>query len=285
MKASRIFPIAVLVFSFLGSTSIFAQDRDSNNTPDYNTPDYNPRTRAVEEPDSRAEKEAERLVSLPPERIVLLLQQEPGLFLEVKKMLVRRAYSQGRVVEEKELTDTAIFRLIRDDEEVRSLVTQQIVDRGYVRAKPTREELAREVEEQQKLGKPNDREQPYPYRRSENEAPEEGGPGVTQRGSSQPSLPYTPNMPTQETPTPAQPQNQISPDQRRALLQASMNGASEETGGLPFDAVTGGNTQLTPEQVQQLMSQYGGKQLPNTGGMQSPLGSLAIFLRTTLAAG
>jgi protein involved in polysaccharide export with SLBB domain len=270
MKASRIFPIAVLVFSFLGSANTFAQDRDSNSSPD-----YNPRTRAIDEPDSRAEKEAERLVSLPPERIVLLLQQEPGLFLEVKKMLVRRAYSQGRVVEEKELTDTAIFRLIRDDEEVRSLVTQQIVDRGYVRAKPTREELSREIEGQQKLARSTDREQPYPYRRSDNEAPEEGGPGLTPRGPSQPNVPYAPNLPTPEAPTPAQPQNQISPDQRRALLQASMNGSSEETGGLPFDALASGNSELTPEQVQQLMSQYGSKQLPNAGGVQSQLGSLA----------
>ena len=31
--------------------------------------DYASRTRALDEPDSRAEKEAERLVSLPPERL------------------------------------------------------------------------------------------------------------------------------------------------------------------------------------------------------------------------
>ena len=35
--------------------------------------DYAARTRAIDQGDSRAEKEAERLVSLPPERIILLL--------------------------------------------------------------------------------------------------------------------------------------------------------------------------------------------------------------------
>lgn len=265
MKAPRIFPVALLIVSFLGTTLVLGQEHESDNNPDYVT-----RTRARDESDSRAEKEAERLVSLPSERIVLFLQQEPGLFLEVKKMLVRRAYSQGRVIEQKELTDEAVFRLIRDDEEVRSLVTQQIVDRGYVRAKPTREELAKEFEEQQKLALSAERHEPYPYPGNGNVAPEAGA-GGSERGPSQPNLPYAPNTPTQESPVPAQPQNQISPDQRRALVAASMNSNTEET-GLPLDVVAGEGSQLTPEQVQQLVSRHGG-QLPNAAGMQ--LGSLA----------
>jgi|KBSMisStaDraftv2_1062788.scaffolds.fasta_scaffold00286_22 protein involved in polysaccharide export with SLBB domain len=270
MKASRICPTALLVFSFL-CTSGFTQERPSNNNPDESTT----RTRAIEESDSRAEKEAERLVSLPPERIVLLLQREPGLFLEIKKMLVRRAYSQGRVVEQKELTDDAIFRLIRDDEEVRSLVTQQIVDRGYVRAKPTREELAREIADQQKLSLSGDREQNYPYSGIGNPVPEVDGSSLPQRGTAQPNAPYTPNLPTQQTPSPQQPQNQISPDERRALLQASIDQNSEETVGLPLDAVAGGSTQPSTEQVQQLLSQYRSGQSPNAAGTQPQLGALA----------
>jgi protein involved in polysaccharide export with SLBB domain len=276
MKASRIFPAALVVFSLFGTVSVFAQERDPNNTPEYNTPEYdtpeyNPRNRAIDESDSRAGKEAERLVSLPPERIVLLLKQEPGLFLEVKKMLVRRAYSQGRVIEQKELTDDAVFRQIRDDEEVRSLVTQQVVDRGYVRAKPTREELAREIEEQQRLAQSNDRQESYPYTGSGNMTPSPGGSGVMQRSPSQPNVPYAPNVPPPQNSPPTQTPNQITPDQRRALLNANMNGNSEETGGLPIDAVTGGTSQLTPEQVQRLVNQYGN----GPAGMQSQLGTLA----------
>src|SRR5438477_6930078 len=133
---------------------------------------HSARTRAIDEADSRAEQEAERLVSLPPEKIILLLQQEPGLFLEVKKLLVRKAFAQGRILDPKELTDNAIFRMVRDDEETRSLITQQIVDRGYVRAKPSREELAREFDEQQRIQNANarrdDRSYSEPYE-SENQ--------------------------------------------------------------------------------------------------------------------
>src|SRR5207244_2359209 len=146
------------------------------------------------------------------EKIVLILQQEPGLFLEVKKLLVRRAYSQGRVVDPKELSDDAVFRLVRDDEEVRSLVTQQIVDRGYVRAKPTREELARQAEEQQRLEEKNAQRNPM-YASSEHD--EGSGYGASQRTPSQ-SLPYGSAQPGQQQ---SQPQDQINTDQRRALLQ------------------------------------------------------------------
>src|SRR6266576_3547542 len=80
---------------------------------------YPVRKNAMSEADSRAEQEAERLVSLTPERIILLLGQEPGLFLEVKKMLVRKAYAQGRLLGSEELTDESVFRMVRHDEETR----------------------------------------------------------------------------------------------------------------------------------------------------------------------
>src|SRR6266567_5148795 len=40
---------------------------------------------------SRAEQEAEQKVVLSPDKIIELLRQEPGLLLQVKKMLVRKA--------------------------------------------------------------------------------------------------------------------------------------------------------------------------------------------------
>src|SRR5690242_14550611 len=89
----------------IGAQNIAAQRRDDSALNDHTS-----RTRAIDESDSRVQKEAEQLVSLPSEKIILLLEQEPGLFLEVKKMLVRRAYSQGRVIDPKELTDESIFR-------------------------------------------------------------------------------------------------------------------------------------------------------------------------------
>lgn len=280
MKSKRNICAIVVLFALAANLHLPAQDRDStrDNSDDAG---YASRTRAVDEADSRAEKEAERLVSLPPEKIVLLLQQEPGLFLEVKKLLVRRAYSQGRVLDPRDLNDEAVFRLIRDDEEVRALVTQQIVDRGYVQAKPTREELVKEAEAEQRLSE-RSAEQKYPY-----ESPQNGfGTRLTDGyGASQPKTPangapYAPNVSAQPgMPTPSQPQNQINTDQRRALLQASAS-ANEDTGGLPFDAVTGGaaQPQLSSEQIQQLVSAYGNGQLPGGIAGQPNLGKLASAL-------
>ena len=92
---------------------------------------------------SRAELEAEQRVSLSAEKLIEILQQEPGLLLQVKKLLVRKAFEQGRLLDTADLTDDALFRLLRDDENIRILTTREIEDRDYIRAKPTREELER----------------------------------------------------------------------------------------------------------------------------------------------
>ena len=105
----------------------FAQSNNTQGYPSRNSSQtddsYASRTRAIDERESRAEQEAERLVSLPAERIIVLLEREPGLFLQVKKVLVRKAYQEGRVLDPKELTDEAVFRKIREDETVRVLIT------------------------------------------------------------------------------------------------------------------------------------------------------------------
>ena len=241
-----------------------AQQSDTNQSDDYAS-----RTRAVDEANSRAEKEAEQLVSLPPEKIILLLQQEPGLFLEVKKLLVRKAFAQGRVLDPKELTDEAIFDLIQSDQETRALITQQIVDRGYVHAKPTREELAKEYEEQQQLESENQRRQ---YATAYNEQLGTTSPQPSRTpysGTQRPNQPlYGP--PAQQNGQPSAPSNQINSDQRRQLLQASLqNSGSQDSDGLPLDSIMAGQQQLTPEQMQQLSSH-----LPQ-GFSSADLGKLA----------
>jgi len=102
------------------------------------------RTKAVPVDQSSAEQEANRLVSLSPDKIIELLMKEPGLSLECKKLLVRTAYNQGRLLDPSDLTDDAIFRLVREDVNTRVLFTQVIEDRYYIRAKPTKEELERD---------------------------------------------------------------------------------------------------------------------------------------------
>jgi len=77
------------------------------------------------------------LVSLSPATITQLLQREPGLLLEVKKALVRKAYEEGRLLNPEDLTDESVFQLLQDDAAARSLATREIEARMYVRAKPT----------------------------------------------------------------------------------------------------------------------------------------------------
>ncbi len=103
------------------------------------------RSTAIDQEKSRAETEAEQMVSLSADLIVGILNQEPGLMLEVKKALVRKAFEQGRILNPKDLTDEAIYRLVRENEDVRVIATKEIGDRSYIRAKPTREELARNM--------------------------------------------------------------------------------------------------------------------------------------------
>ncbi|MFZ0418034.1 MAG: SLBB domain-containing protein [Candidatus Sulfotelmatobacter sp.] len=103
------------------------------------------RSTAIDQADSRAEQEAEQLVSLSADKILSILREEPGLLLQVKKALVRRAFEQGRILDPKDLADDAVFRSIVEDDNIRVIATQEIEDRSYVRAKPTREELARNL--------------------------------------------------------------------------------------------------------------------------------------------
>src|SRR5260370_10640647 len=79
--------ILAVVALCLGSTFVFGQGMET-------------RTRYK----SPAEQEAEEKVSLSPERIIALLGQEPGLLLQAKRILVRKAYEQGRILDPGDLT-------------------------------------------------------------------------------------------------------------------------------------------------------------------------------------
>ncbi|MFZ0762119.1 MAG: SLBB domain-containing protein [Candidatus Sulfotelmatobacter sp.] len=100
---------------------------------------------AIDQADSRAEKEAEQMVSLSADNIIALLRQETGLLLQVKKAVVRKAFEQGRIVDPADLTDDGLFTLIREDENTRVIATHEIQDRYYIQAKPTREEMVRSI--------------------------------------------------------------------------------------------------------------------------------------------
>lgn len=139
----RIWVPFVLLIMALGDTALaqgFPAQSASSNRESYD------RTKAVPMEQSRAQEEADRLVSLSADKIISLLTDEPGLFLECTKLLVRTAYAQGRVLTADDVTEDAVFRLVREDINVRILFTQEIQDRYYVRAKPTKEELELDYE-------------------------------------------------------------------------------------------------------------------------------------------
>lgn len=255
--------------------------------PSDNDNDSHSYTRAVDPSDSRAEKEAERLVSLSPDKIIIILQREPGLFLEVKKMYVRRAFAEGQVVDPKQLTDDFIFRRVREDQEFCALITQQIEDRGYIRPKPTREELAREYEEQQELYDRTAREQQSeeqqyaesqrPDAQTNSQRPQPSGNQLQNAPAAAP--PNAPYAPPYFQNTPNAPTN-LNNDQQRALLQARLNNAQsgeDDNYGLPLNVINGppsSSSQLqtiTNAGPGQLNASALGAQ--NLGGLSGAMGS------------
>ncbi len=207
------------------------------------------RAKAVPVEQSRAQQEADRLVSLSADKIVSLLNDEPGLLLECKKLLVRTAFSQGRVLTADDLTDDAVFGSVREDVNVRVLFTQEIQDRDYVRAKPTKEELERDYREGrtrvpdpsqiQQLGQPdlktaNNDEERYWLRH--------------ERDVDRTMFPSAANLNASSSEAQAQQQNPyaLMDDQQRALLQMESpdsfyDGFGEGRGG---GALGGGGEQL-----------------------------------------
>jgi protein involved in polysaccharide export with SLBB domain len=91
-----------------------------------------------------SERDHEPVVSLSAPAIIEILRREPGLLLEVKRLLVRKAYEQGRLLDPSDLTDDALFQLLREDDNTRALATAEIEKREYVRPKPTRQEMEKD---------------------------------------------------------------------------------------------------------------------------------------------
>ena len=212
---------------------------------------YSNRSRAIRQSDSRAEQEAERMVSLPADKIITLLQQEPGLFLQVKKMLVRKAYEQGRLLDPDELSDEVLFRLITRDENIRVLVTQEIVDRNYIRAKPTRDEVEQDRDRQDafasvQANQPDlkngmNQEDSYWSRQDVRTERSQQQPGQSQAGG----VGVPSGVPSANPP--ADPRRQV--EQAKAQSQPQLN---DEYNSLPLDPL--GMQRISPDQLSSALS-------------------------------
>jgi protein involved in polysaccharide export with SLBB domain len=264
--------ILALFLGTLGAAVVGAQNQ-ADNSPNRNRP--------VDPAESRAERAADELVSLSPDRIIGLLRTEPGLLLQVKKALVRKAYEQGRLLDPQDLTDDSLFRLVREDENVRVLITHEIEDRYYIRAKPTREELERGL-----VTRPN-REQPKEAaagdqtKRTENEedlywSTHEGAEerylfpyGVPQSAQSPQSAPagsnaqppaYAPTQPDQQNlPQPA-PQSPTPGSSRPQLEMTGTQPVGDYPESLPQDSTQ--MPRMDPGELPQLLAANNAQRQP-----------------------
>jgi protein involved in polysaccharide export with SLBB domain len=225
----------------------FGQETDSSN-----------RTRAIQSSDSRAQQEADRLVSLSADKIISILLEEPGLLLEVKKMLVRKAYDQGRLLDPQDLDDEAVYRLVRDDRNIRALITHELEDRYYVRAKPNgkeREEMERHGNSEamrnqtqmtglpQGQAKGQNQEDAYWSKRDQQTQP--GG---------MPPLPLSP-MPGLPNIAPQAPQEPANPSRQLDMAQA----APPNVDYVDLLAASGGQMpRISPDQLSALMGANSG---------------------------
>ena len=69
---------------------------------------------------------ADEQVSLSADKILEILKAEPGLLLQFKKTLVRKAYEQGKYLDPQDISDDAVFRLVHDEANIRVLATREI---------------------------------------------------------------------------------------------------------------------------------------------------------------
>ena len=261
---------AILVFVFLllvAGTGAAAQESPNRDAPrrDRSEPEPN-RNRALPDAQSRAEMEADRLVALSADKIVTLLASEPGLFLECKKLLVRTAYAQGRVIDPEDLTDDAVFRLVRQDVNTRVLFTREIVDRAYVRAKPT---LAEREQNAAAPQSPQSVMAGMAGTSVQNPKSQEDVFWSQPRGQTNvPGVGISPNF-NQPQPTPQQnsPTNLPVNDPRRLLLLAQGQAAANGAGGSSGNA--GGLSSLSVDQMSPLLAAgfTGGAGLPSATGL------------------
>jgi len=236
------------------------------------------RTRALDESRSQAERQAEQTVSLSPEKLIVLLQKEAGLLLEVKKLLARKAFEQGRILEPRDLTDEALFRLLREDENIRVLATQEVSKRLYIRALPTREERQRESAMSRGALTTRQEESSTPETQAKTRSTSQEDrywSDQERRRPANPQLvqpPYNPQPSYGPQAPDGSPRRQPEPevDSRRAVEQAQMQD-SEDYDGMPSDSGSIGSMErIQPEDLPGLIRARSEQQMPSgLGGSRS----------------
>jgi len=117
---------AILVSAF--ALPLMAQQADRKRIPE-NTPAIQ-RQQAGQ---SELEKENLNYVAAAPAQIKEVLIKDPGLLVELKRLIAREASDNGQIVSEEDLTDVAVFDRLTADVRFRSIATRLVQRYGYLR--------------------------------------------------------------------------------------------------------------------------------------------------------
>lgn len=208
----------------------------------------NPRTQAVETDRSHAALEAEESVSLSAERIILILRDEPGLMLQAKRLLVRKAYEQGRLLDPADLTDDALYDLVREDANTRILITREIERRYYVRAKPTADEIERGLVPERQKAQAGQESSEGDLKRTQSQEDAYWSERDASDGQRQQYSPAPPRQP-QET----EPETNPVRDPRRQVERASSLPPTDDVlDGLPSDSTR--MPRVRPDELPEILS-------------------------------
>src|ERR1700722_10894783 len=99
------------------------------------------------EPASELARENLKHVAASATEIESILHKDPGLVVELKSWIAKRATEQGQIVTDDDLTDQAIFERLRNDIEFRAVATRLVQRYGYLT--PQLNPMSQEGKEQQ----------------------------------------------------------------------------------------------------------------------------------------
>ncbi len=142
-KAQFTHRAAVLALVLLLGVPLWAQQAGVKGR---RNPDENLDTRRAEEPSDLARENLNRVAASAAQLREVLVKDE-GLLVELKRWIAKETTDNGQVVDDANLTDSAIFERLELDVEFRSVATRLVQRYGYLMPSPNPDsDLAKEKE-------------------------------------------------------------------------------------------------------------------------------------------
>jgi protein involved in polysaccharide export with SLBB domain len=85
-------------------------------------------------------------ISIDPNKIIEILQREPGLTYTIKKLLADAALQEGRLLDDTSFPDSTLYYLVQTDDNIRAMVTGELIKRKYIAVHPTEQEATNEAQ-------------------------------------------------------------------------------------------------------------------------------------------